>query len=111
MVEHTFNLDSFFGSLADPTRRDMLERIAESEMSVSEIAVPYDLSYAAVSKHLMVLEKARLIMKRRQGKETLVSITPHAFSEASEYLEKYKLFLNQRMDSLEELIEEENYRG
>jgi DNA-binding transcriptional ArsR family regulator len=60
MVEYTPSLDSIFGSLADPTRRDILQRVAGRELTVSQIAEPYDLSLAAVSKHLKILERAKL---------------------------------------------------
>jgi DNA-binding transcriptional ArsR family regulator len=107
MVEYTFSLDSVFGSLADPTRRDILQRIASAELSVSEIAEPYDLTLAAVSKHLKILEKARLVVKRRQGKQQLVSLSPYAFKDAAEYMDFYKKLLKERMDSLEEFLNKE----
>jgi DNA-binding transcriptional ArsR family regulator len=93
MVEYTLSLDSVFGSLADPTRRDILKRVSSSELSVSEIAQPYDLSLAAVSKHLKVLEKARLIIKRRRGKQHLVRLSPGALANATDYLEWYQEFM------------------
>lgn len=104
MVEYSLNLDSVFSSLADPTRRDILQRVTSGELSVNEIAQPYDLSLAAVSKHLKILEKARLIIKRRQGKQQLVSLSPAAFKEAEDYLQSYGIALNQRLDSLEQYL-------
>lgn len=76
--------------MADPTRRDILRRVARSELTVNEISVPYDMSLAAVSKHLKILEKAKLIIKRRQGKQQLVQLAPTAFKDADEYLEWYR---------------------
>lgn len=99
MVEYT--LDNTFGALADPTRRDILTRVARVEMSVGQLAKNYDLSFAAVSKHLKVLEKARLVVKRRKGKEQLVSLAPKAFADAAEYLEWYKQTMEVRLDALE----------
>ncbi len=90
MVEYTLQLDSVFGSLADPTRRDILRRVARSELSVSEIANSYDISLAAVSKHLKVLEKAKLITKRRRGKQQLVRTTSGTLAAAERYLEQYR---------------------
>lgn len=104
MVEYSLQLDSVFGSLADPVRRDILSRVARCELSVGEIAQPYDMSLAAVSKHLKVLEKARLIIKRRQGKEHLVKLSPRALSEASDFLETYRQLWEVRLDSLEEYL-------
>lgn len=100
-------LDSIFGSLADPTRRDILRRVASQEMSVGEVAKPYDLTLAAVSKHLKVLEKARLIIKRKQGKEHIVGLAPAAFKDAAEYLEFYKVFWENNLDSLANYLERE----
>ena len=106
-MDQTLNLDNIFGSLADPTRRDILRRVADRAMSVGEVAEPYDLSLAAVSKHLKILERARLIMKRRQGKEQIVQLSPYAFRDASQYLEWYRHVWEQRLDALEEYLNKE----
>lgn len=111
MVEYTLNLDSIFGSLADPTRRDILRRVANDELSVSQIALPYDLTLAAVSKHLKVLEKANLIIKRRRGKEQIVNLAPDALANADEYLEYYRQLWERRFDALEELLNKEEQYG
>ena len=76
MIERNARLDSIFGSLADTTRRDILRRVAGHELSVGEIASSYDISLAAVSKHLIVLEQARLVTKRREGKLQVVGLSP-----------------------------------
>lgn len=101
MVEYSLQLDSIFGSLADPTRRDILKRVAVAELSVGDIAKYYDMTFAAISKHLKVLEKAKLILKRRQGREQYIQLSPEALVQASEYLEKYKEMWEGRLDSLE----------
>jgi DNA-binding transcriptional ArsR family regulator len=107
MVEYTLQLDSVFGSLADPTRRDILSRVARCELSVSEIAQPYNISLAAISKHLKILEQARLIVKRRHGKQHLVQASPAAFQNASEYLRCYEQLWSERFDALEDLLNKE----
>ena len=104
MVEYSNNLDFIFASLADPTRRDILQRVAQNDLSISEIAEPYDLTFAAISKHLMVLEKAQLITKQRKGKQQVVKIAPQALAEADQYLERYRKMLEERMESLEDYI-------
>jgi DNA-binding transcriptional ArsR family regulator len=106
MVECTLNLDSVFGSLSDPTRRDILRRVARHEHSVGEIAKHYPLTFAAISKHLKVLEKAKLITKRKEGKEHIVQISPLALKEADDYLESYRRLWEKRFDSLEKLLKE-----
>jgi len=107
----TLNLDNVFGSLADPTRRDILRRVAGGNLTVGEIAAPYDLSLAAVSKHLKTLERAKLIIKWRQGKQQIVQVSPDAFKDAAEYLEWYRDLWEQRLDSLGELLRKEQERS
>jgi DNA-binding transcriptional ArsR family regulator len=107
MVEYTLDLDSVFGSLADPTRRDILQRLAQGQMTVGEIARYYDLTFAAISKHLKVLESAQLIVKRKRGKERIVQISPYAFKSAAEYLDWYQQLWEQRFDSLEKFLKED----
>jgi DNA-binding transcriptional ArsR family regulator len=110
MVEYILSLDSIFGSLADPTRRDILRRVSKKELTVSEVAKPYKLTFAAVAKHLNVLEKARLITKRRRGKEQMVTVSPQAFFEAEQYLRNYQAIWEARFGSLEQLIMKEKKR-
>ncbi len=101
------SLDLVFNSLSDPTRRDILKRVATQELSVGEIARHYHhLTFAAVSKHVKVLEKAKLIVKRRQGKEQLVHLAPRALADAALYLEFYQQLWNERMDALDKLLKE-----
>ncbi len=107
MVEYTLSLDSIFGSLADPTRRDILNRVSENELSVSEIAQPYDFTLAAISKHIKILEKAKLVIKRRQGKQQFVQVSPLAFKDATTYLENYQKLWDERFDVLEEYLSKE----
>ncbi|HEY5442818.1 MAG TPA: metalloregulator ArsR/SmtB family transcription factor [Candidatus Saccharimonadales bacterium] len=105
MVEYTLQLDSIFGSLADPTRRDILRQVGPRELSIGEIAAHYDLTFAAVSKHLKILEKAKLVIKRRRGKQQLVRLSPEALTSATDYLESYRQLLEERLDSLEDYLE------
>jgi DNA-binding transcriptional ArsR family regulator len=104
MVEYALSLDNIFSSLADPTRRDILHRVSNHELSIGDIARPYSLSFAAVSKHIKVLEKASLIIKRRQGKEQIVSLSPQALADAAEYLDWYRQFMEVRYNSLEDYL-------
>ena len=105
MVERMYSLDTIFGSLSDPTRRDILLRVSNKSMSIKEIAENYKFSFAGVAKHLDVLERAGLIRKSRQGKEQIVSIEPKALAAADLYLENYKELWEQRLDSLGAYLE------
>jgi DNA-binding transcriptional ArsR family regulator len=107
MVEYTIQLDSIFASLADPTRRDILTRLKAKTMTVGEIAAKYDLTFAAISKHLKVLEKANLVTKERKGKEQMVHLSPQALAEADSYLEQYRQMWEQRFSKLDELLKED----
>ena len=104
MVEYTLQLDNIFASLADPTRRDILSRVAHGGLSVSQLAADYNISLAATSKHLKVMERARLIVKHKEGKKHIVSLAPEALMTADEYLEQYRRIWQSRYDKLETLI-------
>lgn len=107
MVERSIELDNIFASLADPTRRDILTRVARGELSVGDIADKYDMSFAAISKHLHVMEKARLIIKRREGKKQMVTAAPDALQSADEYLEQYRQMWEQKFNKLDDLLRED----
>lgn len=105
MVELSLSpLDAIFGSLADPIRRDILRRVAKKEMTISDVAQPYSVTFAAISKHLKVLEKAKLIIKRKQGREQVVTLAPAAIKDASDYLRDYEKLWNNRLDNLEKYL-------
>jgi DNA-binding transcriptional ArsR family regulator len=104
MVERNTYLDSVFGSLADPTRRDILQRVADHELSISEIAAHYKLTFAAISKHLIILEQARLIRKRKSGKHQLVQAELAALKDATAYMQQYQKLWEARLDRLDDFL-------
>ena len=106
MVEYSLHLDLIFSSLADPIRRDMLRRVSQAEYSVGELVNNYDVSFAAISKHLKVMEGAKLITKRREGKKQMISLAPEALMSADEYLEQYRQMWQTRYDKLDAVINE-----
>lgn len=106
MVEQVIDLDNIFASLADPTRRDILARVARTELSVGELVEKYDVSFAAISKHLNVLERAKLITKRREGKKQMVTLAPGALQSADEYLEQYRQTWEQKFNKLDAILKE-----
>jgi DNA-binding transcriptional ArsR family regulator len=101
MVEY---LDTTFAALSDPTRRDILTRLARGEATVSDIAAPYDVSLNAVSKHLMVLENAGLVKRRIEGRVHRIGLNPEPLRTASEWLEFYRAFWEGRLDALEKFL-------
>jgi len=104
MVEYTLNLDNIFSSLSDPTRRDILRRVARKPLSVGQIARHYKLTFAAISKHLQVLQKAKLVVKTKRGKEQMVELYPKTLASADEYLRQYEDIWNRRLDRLDNLF-------
>lgn len=109
MVKRTADLDAVFGCLSHPTRRDILRRVMTKELSVTDIGKPYDLSFPAVSKHLRVLEEAKLIKRRREGKIFFVSLAPEALEDAAEYLEQYRALWEDRFNRLERFLSSSNH--
>jgi DNA-binding transcriptional ArsR family regulator len=101
MVEY---LDATFAALADPTRRDILARLALGDATVGDIAAPYDMSLNATSKHLRVLENAGLVTRRVEGRVHRISLNPEPLRTASEWLEIYRAFWENRLDALEQFL-------
>jgi DNA-binding transcriptional ArsR family regulator len=100
-------LDAIFHALADATRRSILMDIARREKSVGEIAKPYRMSLAAVSKHLKVLGAARLIERRKRGSYQIVSLNPAALKTAEQWLAYHQRFWDDRLDALKNLLEKD----
>ncbi|MGH9860604.1 MAG: ArsR/SmtB family transcription factor, partial [Candidatus Acidiferrales bacterium] len=99
-------LDATFGALADPTRRAILARLAHGETSVSELAQPFRMSLPAVTKHLRVLEQARLIAHHKAGRVRRCRLHPQPLRDAAEWIAFYQRFWDEQFGALEEFIEE-----
>jgi DNA-binding transcriptional ArsR family regulator len=97
-------LDQLFGALADATRRDILARVLDAEASVSELAAHYDMSFAAVQKHVAVLERARLVTKRKDGRTQRVGGNPDALRRAAGLLAEFEQRWQLRVGRLDELL-------
>ncbi|QNE18859.1 winged helix-turn-helix transcriptional regulator [Kribbella qitaiheensis] len=98
------SLNQLFRALADGTRRDILARSLTGAPSVTELAARYEMSFAAVQKHVAVLERAGLIQKRPNGREQLVSTNQARLRRASELLDHYESIWRQRMAQLDEVL-------
>ncbi len=94
-------LDAVFAAVADPTRRAILARLRAGDAGVSEIAEPFAMSLNAVSKHLMVLERAGLVRRERVGREHRLSLEPAPLAGARDWLDHYRQFWEGRLDALE----------
>jgi DNA-binding transcriptional ArsR family regulator len=93
-----------FGALADPTRRALLARLRAGDATISELAAPFDVSFAAVSKHLAVLERARLVAREVVGREHRLRLAPSGLREAAAFTLDYEALWDQRLDALEGLL-------
>ena len=108
MVEQSADLDIVFKSLADATRRDILKRVSKESLSISALAEPYSMSFAAIAKHIAVLEAAKLVTKSRQGKQQIISVVPKTIATAVTHLEQYEALWQDRFDALEKLLQEDD---
>jgi DNA-binding transcriptional ArsR family regulator len=100
-------LSATFAALSDPTRRAILARLAEGEATVNELAAPFDISLPAVSRHLKVLEKARLITRAREAQLRRCRLAAEPLREAVAWMERYRAFWDARFDALEKFLARE----
>jgi DNA-binding transcriptional ArsR family regulator len=102
MVEYREDpLDVTYAALAHPVRRAVLERLRGGEARVTELAVPFAMSLAAVSKHIRVLEEARLVERAVHGREHRLALNPSPLRPAARWLDGYQAFWEDRLDRLE----------
>lgn len=107
MVEHRSKLlDRTFGALADPTRRRILAQLAKGTECVTDLAKPFDISLAAVSKHLIVLEKAGLVKRRRDGRVHSLTLEAKPMKEAQAWIDRYRKFWEGNLDQFETYLDQ-----
>jgi DNA-binding transcriptional ArsR family regulator len=106
MVKHSngASLNSVFHALADPTRRAMLQALASNPLPVGELAAPFHMSLAAVSKHIKVLEQAGLVRRTINGRTHLCALDAAPLHAGMEWIRHYERFWQQRLDVLEALL-------
>ena len=101
-------LSSIFHALGDTTRRQMLRELADGERTVSQLAAPFEISLAAASKHIKVLEKAGLIRREVRWRTHVCRLDPGPLASAHEWLGFYERFWTSRLDELERLLRDED---
>lgn len=104
------SLDATFGALSDPTRRAIVERLTRGDVSVGELAAPFDMSLPAISKHLTVLERAGLVERIREGRTRRCRLIDGPMLEALEWIASYGRFWEGQLDSLERFLAESKGR-
>ncbi|MEM8554686.1 MAG: metalloregulator ArsR/SmtB family transcription factor [Pseudomonadota bacterium] len=100
-------LDTVFAALADPTRRAILSMLLEDDMAVTDVAEPFDMSLAAISKHLVILARAGLIQQEKRGRVKWCKLDPDALREASVWMQSFGQFEPVNLDAFERFLESE----
>jgi DNA-binding transcriptional ArsR family regulator len=101
-------LDDVFVALADETRRSILAQLASGEARVTEVAAPFDISLNSVSKHIRILERAGIVVRRRSGRDHYLSLNPRPLTQASDWLASRQRFWADRVVRLQVLLDEED---
>ena len=101
------NLQGAFRALADPTRRDILVLLSQQDMTIADVAGRFDMTRAAVKKHLTVLEEGRIVSVRKQGRERINRLEPLALKEIADWLGYFDRFWDDRFAALRDAIDRE----
>jgi DNA-binding transcriptional ArsR family regulator len=101
------DLDHTLIALADPTRRAILSRLAAGEARVTDLARPFPMSLNAVSKHIRLLERAHLVVRRRAGRDHFLSFNPAPLADVSQWMAEQQAFWHTRLDVLSTLLHKE----
>jgi DNA-binding transcriptional ArsR family regulator len=96
-----------FTALADPTRRSIIALLAERDMTVKEIAAEFPVSRPAISKHLRILRRSRLVTERKRGRERVQCFDGEALQPVGEWVARYEGFWQRRLGALKKLVEEQ----
>ena len=106
VVDRSPTLDRVFHALAHPARRAILRRLSEGEHNLTELAAPLKMTFPAASKHVRVLERARLVRRHIVGREHVCRIEGEPLAQATEWLERYRRLWEERFDRLDALLDE-----
>lgn len=101
-------LDQTLMALADPTRRSILNRLGKGSARVTDLAQPFDISLNSVSKHIRILERARLVRRRRDGREHILTLDPRPLDDAAAWIDRHRALWTARLDTLESLLRQED---
>ena len=101
------DLDGIFAALADPTRRAILAQLTRGDATISDLAAPHDMSFAAVSRHVQVLADAGLMQRKREGKTTRCRLAPEPLDAATAWLDHHRDLWRAKLASLGDFLEPE----
>lgn len=99
------NLDSAFAAVADPTRRGILERLGRTDASISQLAEAFDMTLTGMKKHVGVLEQARLVTTRKEGRVRTCRIGPRRLTAEAAWIAEYGRMMDERFNRLEAFLE------
>jgi DNA-binding transcriptional ArsR family regulator len=102
---HSVQVQGTFRALADPTRREILMMLSRQDLTIREVSDNFDMTRAAVKKHLRILEEGELIVVKTKGRERINQLQPQAIRTASEWLNYFNKFWDQRLSSLQQAVE------
>ena len=105
MVQYAPELDAAFGALSNPTRRGILERLAEGDASISDLAGEFDMSLTGVKKHVQVLEGTRFVTTRKLGRVRNCTLGPRRLDEETAWIARYERMLEGRLNRLNDFLE------
>lgn len=108
MTLDAVTLDHVYGAIADPTRRAILAMLARGDVTVGALADRFPISLNGVSKHVKVLERAGLVERRIDGREHWLTLNPIPLGDAAQWLERYRLFWERRLATLEQMLIDED---
>jgi DNA-binding transcriptional ArsR family regulator len=111
MAAANASLDQTLIALADPTRRAILQRLSQGEARVTDLAGPFSISLNSVSKHIRMLERAKLVRRRRAGREHLLTFNPQPLAEAAAWIEAQRALWTARLDALDRLLRAQKGRS
>jgi DNA-binding transcriptional ArsR family regulator len=100
-----------FHAIAHPARRAMLVRLRDGERAASDLAEPFDMTFAAVSQHLRVLEEAELVSVRRDGRQRLYRLRPRPLRDVVTWVDEFSAFFGERLDALGEYLDRKHGKG
>ncbi|WP_166417243.1 ArsR/SmtB family transcription factor [Cochlodiniinecator piscidefendens] len=100
-------LDTIFAALSDATRREILSMLLEDDMAVTDVAEPFEMSLAAISKHLVILTKSGLISQEKRGRVKWCKLEPDALKDASIWMQGFGQFEAVNLDAFEAFLEQE----
>lgn len=105
MVQYSEDLDAAFAAVADPTRRGILERLGRADASISQLAESFDMTLTGIKKHVAVLEDARLVTTKKEGRVRTCRIGPRRLENEAAWIEKYQQLMEASLNRLENFLE------